>query len=424
MLRSERVKEGYLTTSYCSVMGFLCAALLIISYPKFNLGFLAWAAFAPFAMGVQSLKKSSSAFSFGVYTGFVFYCGILYWIYFTCRAGGVNPILSFLAWIGLSAILASLWGIFGWAVFLMRGSGAMFPLLAAMCWAGLEIFSLALAKYAVWFPWFLLGYTQWKYTHLIQIVSVIKTTGLGFIIAYAGLSLGYCLHAKKLKPLIAPLGMIAAIFIYGVTKNPPPSADFITAAILQPNIDQYKKWDEKFVLSIEETLTRLLNTAEKSKPQLVVWPESALPGWVEDPRYKDWLKSLAVKMNCWHLVGSVSNVGEKYVSAYLENGQGVLNAGGVRFGAAICYESIFPYLWRERDAKFFINITNDGWYLKTAGPYQHFVPNIFRALETGKPVLRAANTGISALIDGQGKIQYASKLGTEGVYILKVYYAH
>ena len=81
---------------------------------------------------------------------------------------------------------------------------------------------------------------------------------------------------------------------------------------------------------------------------------------------------------------------------------------GVRIGMTICYESVFPAVYRAdagRGAQVFVNLTNDGWYLDTAAPRQHLSASVLRAAETGCPVLRAANNGISAFIDGRGRIK-------------------
>jgi apolipoprotein N-acyltransferase len=75
--------------------------------------------------------------------------------------------------------------------------------------------------------------------------------------------------------------------------------------------------------------------------------------------------------------------------------------GGIKIGSAICYESIFPNLFAgdsRAGADLYVNITNDGWYLDTAAPYQHFNANIFRAVETRRSVVRAANNGISGVL--------------------------
>ncbi len=95
-----------------------------------------------------------------------------------------------------------------------------------------------------------------------------------------------------------------------------------------------------------------------------------------------------------------------------------LDMEGSKLGITICYESIFPEIARElknQGAQILINLTNDGWYLDTAAPYQHFLMNRLRAIENRLPLVRSANTGISAIIDPLGNITSQTKLNEETV---------
>ncbi|MBO7605638.1 MAG: apolipoprotein N-acyltransferase, partial [Elusimicrobiaceae bacterium] len=88
-----------------------------------------------------------------------------------------------------------------------------------------------------------------------------------------------------------------------------------------------------------------------------------------------------------------------------------LNETSYPFAVNICFESLFPEIWREQakeGAQFFVNISNDGWFLKTAAPLQHLRINVFRAVENRRPVLRATTTGYSAWIDSLGKLRFRS----------------
>ena len=96
--------------------------------------------------------------------------------------------------------------------------------------------------------------------------------------------------------------------------------------------------------------------------------------------------------------------------------QNLLDLNGVLLGSTICYESIFPQLWlsqTRKGARVFVNITNDAWFFDTAAPYQHLAANVVRAVEIGRPVLRAANTGFSAHINPVGQIEQVSSLFTQ-----------
>ena len=236
-------------------------------------------------------------------------------------------------------------------------------------------------------------------------------------------------------------------------------------ALLQPAIDIYDKWDPEKAAAIRRKIETLLN--DTGGAELVIWPENALTGWIDDPVYGKWLKTLSVNGR-YNLVGSVSRGDARHVSAFLVDPKGEITAsydkrrlvpfgeyvplrgllgkfitpvaalgefsegarsqplfetGGVKLGAAVCYESIFTYLFTadaRAGAEAYFNITNDGWYLDTAAPYQHFIVNIFRAAETRRPVLRAANNGISAVIDPWGRVLAKKGLNESGVVTAKV----
>ncbi|MEO0124788.1 MAG: apolipoprotein N-acyltransferase, partial [candidate division WOR-3 bacterium] len=89
-----------------------------------------------------------------------------------------------------------------------------------------------------------------------------------------------------------------------------------------------------------------------------------------------------------------------------------------KFSCLICFESIFPDLTREfalRGADILVNITNDGWFGKTLGPYQHCELALMRSLELGKPLLRSANNGISLICDPYGRVVRKTKLFTKEI---------
>ena len=193
-------------------------------------------------------------------------------------------------------------------------------------------------------------------------------------------------------------------------------------------------------------------SARSAGAELALWPENALPCWLDEAECYGWLKKAVSPRAGASLVGSVSKGEGKHVSAFLLDGAGEITASydkrqlvpfgeyvpmrdflgryikpvaelgefepgrprqrlfalrGFKLGAAICYESIFPPLFAAdaaAGADLFVNITNDGWYLDTSAPYQHFAANIFRAVETRRSIARAANNGISGVIDPWGRV--------------------
>ncbi len=455
-----------------ALLPLLTALLLILSYPRFNQGWLAWFALAPLSFYILKSKTYKAAAAGGAACGFVFYSGILYWIYPTMRAGGVSPAVSALGLALLSLVLSAEFALVSVYGFRLKRIGVKrWPYLFALGWLLLEYGKVYLSLKAVWFPWFMLGYTQWDYAPLIQIASVTGVYGLSAALCLSGALLGslFALEAPLLKKILrfSPAVLIfAGIFLFG-RRELARSGDLlpemtIKAALLQPSVDLYAKWDAAQAGSVKANIEGLLG--EVKGADLVVWPENALPCWLDGPGCYDWLKAaVSSGTAAGNFVGSVSRDGGQYVSAFLLDGKGAITASynkrqlvpfgeyvplrdllgkyikpvaalgeflpgdpeqklfdfqGTKLGTAICYESIFPYLFAgdtRAGAGLFVNITNDGWYLDTAAPYQHFIANIFRAVENRRAVLRAANNGISAMIDPWGRVRAKTRLNERTV---------
>lgn len=461
-LRSQaldrKYKKSFSLLSTLFILPAFTSLLLILSYPKFNLGFLAWFALAPLTISIWKAKNIKSALIAGLISGFCFYLGILYWIYFTMLAGGVNVGISLLGWLALSFILSFEFILIACFGFYLKRTGPLaYPYVFAAGWVLLEWAKIFLTFKAVWFPWFMLGYTQWQYLKIAQVVSFTGIYGLSFALSFCGVLAGmFFINRDKLLTKIlrsAPaLFLIGGLLLYGnfeLKQDCKYSFENISFSVLQPSIDFYKKWDEKYVLWIRSRIDGLLEKTEKS--DIIVWPENSLPGWIDEPELIDWLKKISLKYKSRNIIGSASQADGKYVSSFLLNDKGEIESvynkrqlvpfgeyvplrpvlsdfidvigslgefekgamkqnlfkvGDFKIANAICYESIFPYLLRDdvlRGADIFVNITNDGWYLNTAAPNQHFLVNIFRAIENRRSLIRAANNGISALINPWGR---------------------
>ena len=458
------------------VLPLLTSILLILSYPRFDQGWLAWFALAPLAAALWRAKEFKQALTAGLTAGFFFYAGILYWIYPTMRAGGVDPAVSVFGLAALSLLMSAefiLTAAFGF--YLKRAGAEAWPYLFAAGWGLMECGKVYLSFKAVWFPWFMLGYTQWAYTPLIQAASLTGVYGLSAAVCFTGALAGTVLlsgagvRGKVLRFLPAPL-LVCLLFIYGLRElkkaDSSPSPGSLNVAMLQPSVDLYAKWDPARAGEIRAQVKSLAAGAKSA--DLVVWPENALPCWIDDPECSAWLKTAAARPAGGSLVGSVSKGDGRHVTAFLLDGKGEIKAsynkrqlvpfgeyvplrgllgrfikpvaalgefspgereqellpfGKLKIGAAICYESVFPYLFTGDTldgADIFVNITNDGWYLDTAAPYQHFIANIFRAVENRRPLVRAANNGISGVIDPWGRVLAKTSLNERTVLAVPV----
>ncbi len=452
------------------------AGLYYISYPKVSFSFAAWLMLAPFVWGVCHVRSVWGACLYGWLTGLISNAGLLSWVYYTCVHGGnLSKPLAAVAWLGLAGLLALQFAVFGMACHFLKKTGAIFPMLAACGWVALEWLHQTIAFYGIGFPWIMLGYTQWNVPQVLYIASYTGIYGLSFVLAFTGASVGWCFGQTELRKGLWQLVLATALFgcVYGYGAHMqrrfarfmqrPHSLLTLQTAILQPNIDQYKKWTPEFEAEINRTLQDMGDSLQGKNVYLAVWPESVVPGALTDEYYFELFKTIGEQNGAYQIVGSniFSSQEERYVGAYLMTPQGdglsayrkvklvpfgefipfewllkyivkdievmgalgsflpgpveqpLLDAGGVKLGSTVCYESIFPQLWRaqaKQGAQVFVNITNDAWFFDTAAPYQHLAVNVLRAVENGLPVVRAANTGFSAYIDAFGNVKERSSL--------------
>ena len=258
--------------------------------------------------------------------------------------------------------------------------------------------------------------------------------------------------------------LFAASLIYGYDRLATNDEGNLKVAIVQGNIPQDVKWDEAFKLKTIRTYYEKTIEAGKGA-DLVVWPETAMPFlFDEEPNLSRFVRELPAIVHADLLFGTVSREGSNkfYNTGYVYGPQGTLEgsyrkvhlvpfgeytplvtylpflakltaAGGDfqpgsshdpiaasigKVGILICYEGIFPSITIDtvrRGAEVLVNITNDGWFGRTSAPYQHLVFYIFRAIEADRWVLRAANTGISAVIDPRGRITGKTSIFEETV---------
>jgi apolipoprotein N-acyltransferase len=259
------------------------------------------------------------------------------------------------------------------------------------------------------------------------------------------------------KKALIPLGVCLLLVSVGLILNARlliPSGPPLNVSIVQGNIDQYKKWDKTYEDDIVRIYSGLTFAARSENPDLIVWPETAVPGWIPtDERYLQWLQDLARDSGSSLMAGAVTRQGGKdYNGAFLFDSQGnlaghylkqhlvpfgeyvplrfllgsftsVLNEMGefssgppseIRpYGINICFEDLFPDFVRrsvKEGAQIVINMTNDGWYGETSAPEQHFAAAVLRAVETRRWFVRATNTGISGFINPQGQVVAKSVL--------------
>lgn len=451
-------RRAFFPTGLGLLLSLLSAWLLSLSFAPFRMGFLAWVALIPWLWAVRRSSLFQSV-AYSLVTLGLFWAGHFAWVVPTCRWGGVATPWAVTALAGL-AFYCALFGVFQGllARSFRKLPGWMRPLALATSWAALE---WARGTLFTGFPWSFLAYTQWSFPPALSLAewggpyltsfTLVLVNGWGLeLVMWQGQP------TPRKRDLLIPGAMMMALASAGIYLAQRPlsiQGPAFRVALVQGNIDQYKKWDRNFEQEILTTYEQLTRQAAENHPDLIVWPETAVPGWIpDDPRFTNWLQSLARQSGTFLLTGAATvEQGRSYNGAFLLGPDGVfegvylkqhlvpfgeylparswlsrwvgpLNEMGefsassnvpvfrrtaVPWSVSICFEDLFPDLmarFTRRGAGFLINLTNDGWYRNTAAPEQHFVPNVFRAVESRSWVVRCANTGISGFIDPRGRV--------------------
>lgn len=447
------------------ILAVTTGLLMTASFPKVDWGGFAWIAFIPLLYGVKGVSPRAS-FKLGFLTGLVHYGTLLYWIVGVINHYGHVPIfLSVVIFMLLLFYLSLYPGLFALAVSQLRERSLPFYLTGPLFWVALEyVRSFLLSG----FPWENLGYSQYDQLHLIQVSDILGVYGLSaLIMAVNGVLFEFSNTVRRnrtlvWKPLIGVGLVLCGFLAYGAwrieeTDRIAGEASKRTVALVQGNVDQSVKWLPSFQ---HETLRRygtLSTDALKTIPELIIWPETALPFYfLHDEGLTAETLALVRTSGVHFILGSPSflRTGQRiryYNSAYLVDPTGnvlgkydkvhlvpygeyvplkrffpflgkiveavgdfdsgqrgqVLSWGNEKIGMLICFEAIFPELARstvKNGAQLLVNITNDAWFGRSSAPYQHLSMVVFRAVENHLAVARAANTGISAYVDPVGRV--------------------
>lgn len=398
---------------------------------------------------------------------------VLHWIYVVTVVYGHAPVIvGMLAPLLLAAYVAAFTAGFGAGCAWLSRRGLAAPLALAAVWTALDH---ARTFVFTGFPWATLGYAQHDNAGLLGLAAYTGVYGLSFVTVLGGVALAQAASAAVRRE--APgLGVWLALALValshgagGVAPHSPTEhpAGSVRVAVLQGNIDQGVKWDAAWVertLGIYEELTR---RAAEQGAELVLWPETAIPGSFEwDAPLRGRVEALARETGVTLVVGGVGLTLDAnarptayFDSAFVVDDSGAplgrydkthlvpfgefvpfqrllglffravasgmaetsvtagaapraleiahSRRGALSAGIPICYELLFPDLVRRfaRDgAQLLLAITNDAWYGRTGAPYQFLAITALRAAETRLWTARAANTGVSAFIDGRGSV--------------------
>tara|TARA_B100001093_G_C26733933_1_gene973549 strand:- start:158 stop:1297 length:1140 start_codon:yes stop_codon:yes gene_type:complete len=306
------------------------------------------------------------------------------------------------------------------------------------------------------FPWLIPG-TVSVDTLLSNLLPIFGIAGASLLIYLGAASVASFWNSSK-KTAISILVFTALFLIPFNEKNITDNNDFISVAIVQPSLDPRLKLKQIYKPLIQETLIKLSLT-DSIKPELIIWPEAELPFVYKSREYyllkERFGESTELITGMWSFEGSKlfnSLVNIKTDQIYKKQHlvpfgeyipfKTILNPILIRFGAPIsdispgkqgqlsikvkdnlnaapliCYDVVFGNDVRKavKSSNFIINISNDSWFGRSLGPYQHLEISRIRAIENNKWLLRSTNDGFSAVIDNNGTIVSIMSKGEQGV---------
>ncbi len=433
---------------------------------------LVWVAPAALLFAVCG-ARGVTAWLCGWLHGLAFYLLTLPWIYTVLRVHGSLAAGQAAALLGLMvAVLALFPAAFAWGVaWLDRRHRRRALLGAPLLWVALEFARTHMPH--IGFPWNLLGYALVDELVLRQLAAWTGIYGVSLLVAAANALLVWLVVEWRQRAVrvvaVAALAALLLITQFGRAWVPTESPH-VLAHLVQTNLPQSTAgsadWYTRHAADLEE-LVRLSLTVAGTSPGLIVWPEVPAPFSLQEARFAELAQTIALGRRSFFLVGVIewrpaaSGGLAAFNSAVLLDpaGQRVFTydkihlvpfgeyvpkrnwlgfaepiVGGVgdfapgsdyavgrllggQFGVFICYEAIFPNEVRRfvvRGAELLINLSNDGWFGRSAAPDQHLAMARFRAIETRRWLLRATNNGHTVVIDPYGRIRARMRADVRG----------
>ena len=456
------------------LLAALSGVLQVLVFPSAGVSFLCWICVVPLLVAIfqahrqEEQYRSATAwqgFALGYLTGLIWSFGGCYWIYDVMHIyGGLSGPIAAGVLVLFSLAMALSWAVFGWAMaVLARGRlGQKAVLLSPFVWVATEM----LRGFPFDFRWNPLGTALVNNIPLTRLATVTGVYGLSFEIVALNVAfaVAFQVEARRRRLLLVTAVLAAALLQAGTLLKPAKLPSNGTARLVQANVPILtgEQWTQQY---FDQTVKEL---ADLSVPKpgevnpnqppidLIVWPESPAPFFINDPRFRHAVSEVARQSHAAVIVGSLglptpSQGQELYNSAAIVAPDGswgarydknhlvpfgeyvpfkqllgfanslthevgdfipgkehnVLRAGDLAVGTFICYESAFPGEIREfakNGAQVFVNVSNDGWFGDTAAPWQHLDQARMRAIENHRWLLRSTNSGITGVIDPFGRV--------------------
>jgi apolipoprotein N-acyltransferase len=402
------------------------------------------------------------AFALGQLAGFVYFVGTIYWTGDVVRTfGGLAAPVALLAMVLLAAYLALFPAIAALITSrLISRAGVAAVWLFPAAWVSTEFFRGYLFG---GFPWVPLGNSQVEVLPVAQLASLFGVYGVSALVAFINAAITNALLTSGRQRMTAVATAIVVLLVVGgwgswrvaegsLTRQGTP----LRVGLVQGNIAQADKWNPREARRIFTTHIAMTRDVVRRGAEYVMWPESATPFmFEEDEAGEETVRALAREVRVPILFGSDQIIRganpRMYNAAFLVTPEGktaavyrkihlvpfgeyipmkswlnfvsplveslaefapgesmvMIPLGSHLTSTAICYEVVYPSLVRqavEAGSQLLTTITNDGWYGQSSAPYQHFALASMRAVEQGRYLARAANTGISGVVDPYGRV--------------------
>ncbi len=458
---------------------------LIVCYPALGIlewFSLIPAALVLFSLANDNKNRLRSVYLYGLFFSMCYFCMAWHWFYvmypMSYTGLSIPAVISVLAaaMLGLPLLQSSTFAfVFVLSVKLMRGATArryrFLPSFAvALLWV---IFEWTQTLFWFGVPWGRLAIGQTELLVTAQTASWFGCYFVTFLLVLVNSLLAYALYSTEAKRIFA-IGA-AAVFSFNtlvgaVMLSLPKEGERVTVAVIQGNISSAEKWSTYGANKQYERLTR---EAAEQGAAIVVWPETVMTSMLEySSENRELIKELADELDVTLLIGTVSNggVGGQYNSVITVRPDGsfaeerynkqklvpfgeyvpwrafitaIIPALGEismlssdfdagedstvvdSVGSAVCFDSIYEDVVRKstlNGAELIAIETNDSWFFDSPAVYMHLAQARLRAVENGRYVMRAANTGVSALIDANGRVLGEKEALTEGYVIGEVLY--
>ena len=461
---TNNIKNNNLNLLIKIFLAVLAGFLLVYSLPNrnlnFNLGFLAWFGITLLILNIRLANSKKESFYITIISSILYYSTIYLW---TNRFGVY-------VWLLASIFFGSLMGLWGIAVYIFEKNQPK-NICVFLIPTSLVIFEHLKTFGILGTNWGSLSYLQYKDLYLIQIAGLLGMYSITFIMALFGYFISEIIINYKKTPILETLKkyifipiLIICVYIYGFLSinldksNGKNNIKPIKVALLQPSFDMLIKKDSSKTYMMTKTLYEMTKKiVENDKDtDLIVWPESSLPGLNNNPYVTGFMENLAKETNTNIIYGVISldEENKKHNSAVYYNNEGkyqglcskkhlvpfgeyvpisnklrkvhpllslvpeyepgdpekdkgVFEINGTKFGIIVCFDSNFQHYVKEsvkNGANFVTIITNDGWFENYDATEDHISWNVIRAVENRVPILQSANTGISAVIDKYGRV--------------------